>query len=470
MTGIKNLISMGHDNGACEADLFKIEEEIEVLVVGGGPAGVCAAVASARNGAKTLIVEQYGFLFGMATAGLVPHFNGVANPKGELVVKGIVDELVHRLKKRGGGMGYLRYPYWGMDVPYDPEILKTVALEMLQEEDVAVLFHTFAADALLQDDRVRGVIIQNKSGRSVILARRLIDCTGDADIAVAADVPFKKGREEDGLMMGTSFQFMLNNVNLDRVAEFVKNQPPSPIRFVTGVKPGQTKESYVRIVGDIPEKAKEEMSLPNDFDKFYAESIRDGMAIIGHPHVVGIDPTNTRDLTRAQIEGRKRVYLLAEALKRYVPGFEKSYVAYIPPSVGIRESRRILGRYTLTEDDIMSGRDFGDSVARGVYPIDLHGLTDEMKFFERFEFIKAPHYHIPYRCMLPVNRENILVAGRSISADRAAFGSLRVMPVCMALGQAAGTAAALSLKSDVDVSKVDVKQLRKNLIDQGALV
>lgn len=450
--------------------MFEIEDETEVLVAGGGPAGVCAAIASARNGAETLLVEQYGFLFGMATAALVPHLNGVANPRGELVVKGIVDELVRRLEKRGGGMGYLEYPYWGIDVPYDHEILKTVALEMLQEEGVELLFHTFASDALVQGERVKGIVIQNKSGRRIVLAGRVIDCTGDADIAARAGVPFEKGRREDGLMMGTSFQFFLNDVDLDRVAEFVKKQPPSPIRFVTGIKPGQTKESYVRIVGDIPERAKEEMDLPRDFDRFYVESIRDGMAIIGHPHVVGIDPTNTRDLTRAQIEGRRRVHLLAEALRRYVPGFERSYVAHIPPSIGVRESRRILGKYVLTEYDVMSGRDFEDSVARGAYPIDLHGLTDEMTFFERFEFIDAPYYHIPYRCMIPVNRENLLVAGRSISADRAAFGSLRIMPVCMALGQAAGTAAALSLKSHVDVSKVDVEQLRRTLTDQGALI
>jgi len=464
------LISVEFATEPREAKLLRIEEEVDVLVVGGGPAGVCAALASARNGAGTLLVEQYGFLFGMATAALVPHFNGVANPQGELVVKGILDEIVQRLEREGGGVGYLTYPYWGVDVPYDTEILKMVALEMLQEEGVKILFHTFASDAIVHDDYVRGIAIQNKSGRSIILAKRLIDCTGDADVATAAGVPFKKGREKDGLMMGTSFQFMLHNVDLEKVAEFVKGQPPSPIRFVTGVKLDQTKESYVRIVGDIPEEAKRDLDLPKDFDKFYLESIRDGMAIVGHPHVVGIDPTNARDLTRAQIEGRRRVYLFAEVLRRYVPGFERSYVAYIPPSIGIRESRRIVGRYVLTEEDVMSGRDFEDSVARGAYPIDLHGLTEDMKFFERFEFIKAPYYHIPYRCMVPVNRENLLVAGRSISADRSAFGSLRIMPVCMALGQAAGTAAALSLKSDVDISKVDVKELRNTLKDQGALI
>ena len=450
--------------------MLEIEEETEVLVVGGGPAGFCAAIASARNGAETLLVEQYGFPFGMATAALVPHFNGVANPQGELVVKGIVDELVHRLKERKGGVGYLKYPFWGLDVPYDPEILQMVALEMLQEEGVKMLFHTFASDALVHDGKVKGVVIQNKSGRRIILAKRTIDCTGDADIAAWAGVPFQKGRSEDGLMMGASFQFMLQNVDLDRVAEFVKKQPPHPMRFVLGVKPNHKRESYVRIVGDIPEKARREMNLPKDFDKFYLESIRDGMAIVGHPHVTGIDPTNARDLTRAQIEGRRKVYLFAEALRRYVPGFENSYVAYIPPSIGIRESRRIIGRYTLTEEDIMNGRDFEDSVARGAYPIDLHGVSEDAGFFERFEFIKAPYYHIPYRCMVPINRENLLVAGRSISADRVAFGSLRIMPVCMALGQAAGTASALSLKSDVDVSKVDIEELRRALTEQGALV
>jgi len=449
---------------------LEIEAETKVLVVGGGPAGISAAVASARNGAETFLVEQHGFLFGMATAALVPHFNGVANRQGDLVVKGILHELIQRLEKCGGGLGYLEYPYWGIDVPYDHEILKTVVLEMLLEEGVMILLHTFASDVLVQGKRVKGIIIQNKSGRRVLIAERVIDCTGDADIAAWAGVPFEKGRYGDGLMMGTSFQFKLNNVDLDKVAEFVKRQPPSPIRFVTAVKPGQTRPSFVRIVGDMPKTAREEMELPKDFDRFYIESMRDGVAIVGHPHVVDIDPTDTHDLTRAQIEGRRRVFLLFDALRRYVPGFESSYIALIPPSIGIRESRRIQGKYVLTEDDITRGRDFDDSVARGAYPIDLHGLTDDMTFFERFEFIEAPYYHIPYRCMVPVNRGNLLVAGRCISADRAAFGSLRIMPVCMALGQAAGTAAALSLKTGVDFSEVDTEQLRRNLEDQDALV
>lgn len=450
--------------------MLEIEDETKALVVGGGPAGVSAAIASARNGAETFLVEQHGFLFGMATAALVPHFNGVANRQGELVVKGILHELIQRLEKCGGGLGYLEYPYWGIDVPYDHEILKTVALDMLLDEGVRILLHTFASDVLVQGERVKGIIIQNKSGRRIILAERVIDCTGDADIAAWAGVPFEKGRSGDGLMMGTSFQFKLNNVDLDRVAEFVKRQPPSPIRFVTAVKPGQTKPSFVRIVGDMPDKAREEMDLPKDFDRFYLESMRDGVAIVGHPHVVEIDPNDTHDLTRAQIEGRRRVFLLFDALRRYVPGFESSYVALIPPSIGIRESRRIQGKYVLTEDDITRGRDFDDSVARGAYPIDLHGLTDDMTFFERFEFIEAPYYHIPYRCMVPVNRGNLLVAGRCISSDRVAFGSLRIMPVCMALGQAAGTAAALSIKTGVGLSEVDTEQLRRDLRNQGALV
>jgi len=451
----------------------------DVLVVGGGTSGFIAAIAAARNGASCLIVEQYGFLGGTMTASLLPHCQTFYDSKGNQIIKGIPQELIERLEKEKGALGHLPRPpiYWGTDTPYDGEVYKKITDDMVKEEGVDVLFHTFACEPIIYGQELKGIIIQNKSGRQIILADITIDCTGDGDIAAFAGAPYKKGRDSDGLCQGVSFQFEMLNVDLDKTATYIqstKNKDKNILwalsdSGVIGKKLDSKKESFVRLVGTIPKDIIQKDKLPADFEVFTMESIREGRVIMGHPHVLNVDATNAKSLTEANFKGRRKVHKFVSVLKKYIPGFENAYLNRIAPHIGVRETRRIIGDYVLTSDDIKSSKVFFDSVAKGAFPIDVHStekLGDEDNIFEYLESA----YTIPFRCLIPKKLKNILVAGRCISTDREANGSIRVTPTCMALGQAAGTAASLCVLKQVSPRELEIKELQNLLKSQGVVL
>ena len=458
---------------------MNVYSQTDVLVVGGGTAGLIAAVAASRNGARCLIVDQYGYLGGTMTASLLPHSQTFHAPDGRQIIKGIPQELFDRLKEANGAIGHLKRPpnYWATDTPYDGEVLKSVADDWVEQENIDVLFHTFASEPILQGQDLRGIIIQNKSGRQLVLADIVIDSTGDGDIAAMAGAPYKKGREEDGRCQGVSFQFQMANVDLDRTAEYLKDFRAEAEKMswgrldsgVIGRKLGSDRESYVRLVGTLPDSAMETENLDQDIKVFTIESIREGVAIIGHPHILNVDATNTKSLTEAEIKGRRKLHRLADALKKYIPGFEKSFVIQTPPQIGVRETRRIMGLYVLTAGDIREGKKFHDTIALGAFPLDIHSTAKLGENDTVFEQIQS-EYGIPYRCLVPQNLDNILVCGRCVSADRAAQASLRVTPTCMAMGQAAGTAAAMCSQNKTKPRELDINELQKKLAAQGAIL
>jgi len=458
---------------------MNIYSQTDVLVVGGGTAGLIAAVAASRNGARCLIVDQYGYLGGTMTASLLPHSQTFHAPDGRQIIKGIPEELFDRLKEANGAIGHLKRPpiYWGTDSPYDGEVLKCVADDWIEEENIDVLFHTFASEPVLQDQELRGIIIQNKSGRQIVLADIVIDSTGDGDIAAMAGAPYKKGREEDGRCQGVSFQFQMVNIDLDRTAEYLKKnrkdaEKMSWAKIDSGViaqKLDSDRDSYVRLVGTLPDKAMEKENLDPDMKVFTIESIREGVAIIGHPHILNVDATNTKSLTEAEIKGRRKLHRLADAIKKYIPGFEKSFVIQTPPQIGVRETRRIMGLYKLTASDLREGKKFHDTIALGAFPVDIHSTEKLGEDDTIFEHLQS-EYGIPYRCLVPQSIDNILVCGRCISTDRGAQASIRVTPTCMAMGQAAGTAAAMCSHSKTKPRELDISELQKNLVAQGAIL
>jgi hypothetical protein len=440
-----------------------VVREVEAIVVGGGPAGIAAAIASARNGAKTILVEQYGYLGGMATAGLVgPFMTSYGIDGKEPIIEGIFRELVDRMVALGGAIdpagvdgfsAYGGYHHYGHEhvTPFDPEALKYVAQEMCLQAGVELKLHRFFLDALLEDKRITGLIVAGKSGLEAFCGEVVIDTTGDADVAARSGAPYEQGRREDGLIQPVSLFFRVGNVDDDAVQAYMDAHPDD--------------ESFRSIVAEA--RARGEFSHTKNWFTMF-RTPRAGVWWANVSRVHNVDATDAEQLTHAEIEGRRQVLYLVDFLRKRLPGFQNCTLIDTGAQIGVRETRRIVGEYVLTADDVFCARRFEDAIARVSFPIDIHDPKGGGGFFEGPR--EGPYYTIPYRCLVPLQVENLLVAGRPISATHEAHGSLRVMPPCFATGQAAGTAAALALETRVSPRQVNVKLLRESLTQQGALV
>jgi hypothetical protein len=442
--------------------------ETGVLVVGGGPAGLGAALGAANAGAEVILAERYGFLGGNATAALVmplmsfhtqrPRYEKPGNATllptdhgpGEPVVAGALTTLLDRLVKANGAIppslqtGYV--------VPFDPEIFKLVALDLLDEAGVRFLFHAFATD-LLGDHGLTGVVFETKSGPLVIRAGVVVDCTGDGDIAARAGAVYETGRGDDLLVQPMTLMFRVTEFERAAFKAYVQ-QHPDQWRSVHGL-------------WDLIRKATEagELQLPREDILFFATP-HEREVSVNSTRVTNVLGTDVWDLSYAEWESRRQMRQIAAFLRRYVPGFDKAYVVQSGVNIGVRETRRILGDYQLTADDILQARKFPDVIARSTYPIDIHNPEGKGTTLTRVPPGEA--YDIPLRCLLPQNVERVIVAGRCISGTHEAHSSYRVMPVSMATGQAAGVCAALSVgrgKPPRDIPPADVQD---ELLRQGA--
>jgi hypothetical protein len=445
------------------AKAVPLTREADVIVIGGGPSGIAAAVASARNGARTLLVERYGFLGGMATAGLVGPFMTCYDIEGrEPIIKGIFKELVDRLVAMGAAVdpagvkgfsafgGYHSYGHEHV-TPFDAEALKYASQEMVLAAGAELKLHTFFVDCVVQADKIVSLITATKSGLEALRAQIVIDATGDADVAARAGTPFEKGRSQDGRMQPVSLFFRVGNVDDNAVQAYMDAHPED--------------ECFADLVARA--RASGDYDLPKDRVTMF-RTPRQGEWWANASRVHGVDSTDGEQLTAAEIEGHRQVTVLLEFLRQYVPGFEQCCLLDTATQIGVRESRRIIGDYTLTAEDVFRARRFDDAIARVSFPIDIHDVKSGGGFFEGPR--DGPYYTIPYRCLVPTGIENLLVAGRPISATHEAHGSLRVMPPCFATGQAAGTAAALAVETNVSPRTVDMGLLRDSLVQQGALV
>lgn len=442
--------------------------EADVLVVGGGPAGLGAAVGAADAGAQVILVERYGFLGGCATAALVttmmsfhtqqhaiplagtpalfPSDHGYGNP----VISGVLGKLVRRLVKSGGaippslGTGYV--------VPFDPEIFKQVAFELLDEAGVKFLLHAFASDVTVSGN-INGVVFETKSGPVVIKAKAIVDCTGDGDIAAMAGAAYDCGRESDGLTQPMSLMFRIMDFNRSGFDKYVEENP------------GQW--YGVRGLRSLINKAVEEGMLDMQReDILFFGTTRERELSINSTRVIKVLGTDVWDLTYAEWKGREQIRRIADFLRRFVPGFENSYVIQSGVNVGVRETRRIRGEYRLSADDVLGARKFDDVIARGSYPIDIHNPAGKRTFIRRLPPGEA--YDIPMRCLLPRGVENLTVAGRCISGTHEAQSSYRTMPICIATGQAAGVCAALAAARGITPSVLPADVVQSELLRQGA--
>ena len=447
---------------------IQVIRRVDVLVVGGGPAGFGAAVASARNGAATLVVERYGFLGGMFTAGLVRWL-----PTDKLVPLeaygetrplqgGIVTELLDRLLVVGGAISpSVSEPVSGSGIyfPTDPEMAKVILIQMLDEAGVETLLHALAVGTITAGNRVSGIIIESKSGRQAILAEVVIDASGDADIAAYAGSDYEKAPEP----LTMTLQGFVANVDCARAKEMsgTKNLDWFNRLVNNAVEQGELIVGEKRVLPELPPTKLMPLSVL-DPERIPANWLRHGEVSGWLESTLG-DATDVFDLTRAELVTRKNLLSILSFYRKYMPGYENAYLSSTGAQVGIRESRRVRGEYYLTADrDIRQGLTHADAIVKC--------RAGDVCSPETYTPQRFPVFDIPYRCLVPKTTEGLLVAGRCISIDHksASFLSPRDISTCICVGQAAGTAAALSVQRHVWPRGVSVSDLRGTLRKQGA--
>jgi len=442
----------------------------DVVVVGSGPAGFVAALAAKRAGADVLLVERYGYLGGLMTGGFV------TKPQAP-IVGGIPEEVFERAKTLGGARGNMRYrlrdeSYTYFMSPIDPETMKRVALEMIEEDGVRLLLHSLVVSPIVEDNRLRGVIVENKSGRQAISAKTVIDASGDADVVAASGAPYEVGRREDGVTQPMTMMFRMGNVDVNKLVDYARSNPND---FTFTYYPTQegslTEESQrLNIVLEGFWRLQDEATRITGFQRpRMGFNIKTGLGpgdvFVNATRVTEGLGTNVQDLTSAEVQVRRQVHNFVAFLRGFVPGFEYSYLLDTTPEIGVRETRRVTGEYTLVFNDIVSGRKFDDVIAKGYGVVDIHEPGGRGLRFDAVE-----EYQIPYRCLVPKKIDSLLVAGRCISCDHESLGTVRTIPACMYTGQAAGIAAALSAKNDVTPRNLSVAEIQTALIEQKAII
>ena len=447
-------------------------KHFDVIVVGGGVSGFVAAAAASRNGAKTLLVERDGALGGTMTNALVGPMM-TFHSGSEPLIRGIPQEVVKRLVALGASPGHVidTTGYVKTVTPFDSEGLKLVAQRMVLESGAQILLNSWVQDVILEGNTLRGVTVLNKGGSEDLYGRVLIDASGDGDLAFRSGAPWAMGRENDHAVQPVSLMFKVGPVDPHAIKDHIFNHPEDFKMTAEGIQALQG-QSHIAVNGFMQMLAQSitngELSLNRDHVLFFSSSNPDE-AVINMSRIAVSNPLDAWEMSRAELLGREQMAALLAFLQHHIPGFEKARILAAGSRVGVRESRRILGEYILTGEDILGGAHFPDAVLRYAYPIDLHpsitGESNEDRFLKSGEY-----YEIPYRCLVPLKVEQLLVAGRCISATHEAQGSLRTSPACMALGQAAGTAAALSIREESSPRNLSTALLQQVLRHQGVFI
>ena len=410
---------------------------VDVLVAGAGPAGIGAALMAAREGVSVMLLEMEGCLGGVATAGMMSHWGGSSSSK-------ILGEIYDRCEEIQREIEFdMTQKDCGRNTIYH-EVQKIALDRMMQDAGVRVLFYTKAVDATVVDGRIVGVTVENKSGRGYIEAKRVVDATGDGDVAAYAGVPYIKGRESDGRMQPATLMFKVGGVAPD------------------GVIPGSFETLVPTEKGELQALAKEILPHPAGHVLLYRNTTP-GTVVCNMTNAIEVDGTDAESVTRGLMTCRSQIPHIIKFLREYVPGYENCWLMGSASLLGIRETRHFEGLQTLTKEDILEARLYENWVVRrGHFNFDVHNLTGASldKTGVQKHFTQKGEYSIPYGCLLPRNVEGLLLSGRNISGSHMAHSNFRIMSVCIAIGEAAGLAAALSIKENVALRDLDVKKIQ----------
>jgi hypothetical protein len=465
----------------------------DVVVVGGGTSGVAAAIASARAGANTILIERLGTLGGQMNVSGPPGFAYayMFNPRREQIIAGIMEETHQRLLQEGHALPHTT-PDFRIGYSFslvDPDYWGLLIFEMMTENGVNLLLHSLAVDVLKEGNSIKGVVVENTSGRQAVLGKVIIDCTGEAHIAARAGAPYDQAPKE--ILEPHTVSFTVDGVDWTKVLQYVKDNAVYEFNAMTHPYLNWSPEQIVERIRQV-----KDITEISNFMGYY--SLRDKAVAAGewHPYsgigffimprengvfqahfqhssqVDNADPTDVRDLTYCEVECRKQIVMALKFIKKYLPGFEKSYLTRMCPELRIRESRRIVGDYILTKADVAEARKFKDVIGKSSFASGAkHVATQDTIAYEGIVYPKdGGSFDIPYRCLVPKIIENFLVAGKAISTDRDSYK--RFLQETMVTGQAAGVAAALCARKGIMPRQLeqDVAELQDILQKQGAIL
>lgn len=420
-----------------------IEEagSFDIIVAGAGPAGIAAAVTSARKGAKVALIERFGVIGGNLSVG---HVGPILGEVGRGTITEEIMALLDVSENDWAG--------WTAKA-HDFELGKVKLANLVNHENITVYLQTAVIDVIKEENRVRGVIISGKEGLKALYSKVVIDCTGDGDVAVLSGCEYEKGRDEDGLMQPCTLEFTIDHVDEDKAVICVGDIDDVKING----------ERFL----DFCSKKADEGVIPKHLAAVRLHpTVHKGQRQVNTTQANRIDSTNVSDIYKAEVELRNQIPILMDFFRKYLPGYENCQLISSGDALGVRESRRIMGEYKLTVDDEAAGRRFDDVVVhKALFFVDIHNPDGAGQAEEEIQTPKP--YDIPYRCMVPLKVDGLLVAGRCISGTHKAHASYRVMSICMAMGQAAGTAATICAKEDVLPRALDAKKIQADLTKQG---
>ena len=446
----------------------------EIAVVGGGPAGLAAAITAARAGKRVILLEKNGFLGGNLTIGIPPL--GFLDEHGNQCIAGFGEELINRLKERGGSYGHRYCPKHNSVSNIDTEAVKILAVEMCREAGVDVLLHLETHSVEVTDGRIQSITLYGKCNEVTVTADVFIDCTGDGDLAYLAGCSYEKGRDGSHELMPPTVMCTIEGVDDRKLFAHVAEHPEEMRAMCATIdtKPGydaayfQADPNYVFVgMTQLFDRLKQEGKCPVERGNMIViNGLHRGQMYVNTTRLLHVDATDILDLTRAEMEGQLQLKKLVEVFREYVPGFENCYISSIAPNLGVRETRRFAGIRSVTYEDAMAALVPEDTICLSGYKIDIHHDGENATLFRK---VDRP-FGVPYGALVSRDVSNLLFAGRCISVDAYVIGSVRVMSCCMAMGQAAGLGASMALDGQKEPAAVDVAALRAELQKQNAIL